>query len=70
MKCFLFFKLILLIVNLGYAQTTYTNPVYKGDFADPTIILKSKGRIMLIDRLRYKNSWPFIETYSPGITPL
>lgn len=29
----------------------------------------SKGRIMLIDRLLYKNGWPFIETKSPGIKP-
>jgi arabinan endo-1,5-alpha-L-arabinosidase len=29
--------------------------------------LKSNGRIMLIDRLQYKDGWPFIETQSPGI---
>jgi len=32
--------------------------------------LKSRGRIMLIDHLQYKNGWPFIETNSPGIKPL
>ena len=32
--------------------------------------LKSKGRIMLIDRIRYKNGWPSIETSSPSVKPL
>jgi arabinan endo-1,5-alpha-L-arabinosidase len=31
--------------------------------------LKDKGRIMLIDKLQYKNGWPYIETSSPGIKP-
>jgi arabinan endo-1,5-alpha-L-arabinosidase len=29
--------------------------------------LKPKGRIMLLDRVRYNDGWPFIETQSPGI---
>jgi arabinan endo-1,5-alpha-L-arabinosidase len=29
--------------------------------------LKSRGRIMLIDRIQYKDEWPVIETNSPGI---
>lgn len=33
-------------------------------------VLKSKGRIMLIDPLKYKNGWPFIETMSPSIQSL
>ncbi len=31
--------------------------------------LKDKGRIMLIDKLQYKNGWPYIETGTPGIKP-
>lgn len=31
---------------------------------------KSKGRIMLIDRLYYENGWPSVQTDSPGIGPL
>jgi arabinan endo-1,5-alpha-L-arabinosidase len=31
--------------------------------------LSSKGRIMLIDRLQYKNGWPYIDTDSPSIGP-
>jgi arabinan endo-1,5-alpha-L-arabinosidase len=29
-------------------------------------VFKSKGRIMLIDRLQYKNGWPFVEGRSPS----
>jgi arabinan endo-1,5-alpha-L-arabinosidase len=32
--------------------------------------LKSKGRIMLIDRIRYKNGWPTVETSSPSLKPV
>jgi arabinan endo-1,5-alpha-L-arabinosidase len=42
--------------------------VYHAISRDPA--LKSKGRIMLIDRLQYKDGWPFIETNTPGIKPL
>lgn len=31
--------------------------------------LKSKGRVMLIDRLQYKDDWPYVETQSPTTTP-
>ena len=31
--------------------------------------LKSKGRVMLIDRLRYQDDWPYVETQSPATTP-
>jgi arabinan endo-1,5-alpha-L-arabinosidase len=31
--------------------------------------LKDKGRIVLIDKLQYKNGWPYIETGTPGIKP-
>lgn len=41
--------------------------VYHAIPLDPA--LKSKGRIMLIDRLQFENGWPFIETSSPGIKP-
>jgi arabinan endo-1,5-alpha-L-arabinosidase len=39
--------------------------VYHAIAVDPS--LKSKGRIMLIDRLHYRNGWPFVETKSPGV---
>jgi arabinan endo-1,5-alpha-L-arabinosidase len=38
--------------------------VYHAISLDP--VLKSKGRIMLIDRLYYTNGWPFIKTMSPS----
>lgn len=38
--------------------------VYHAIELDP--VLKSKGRIMLIDRLQYKNGWPFVEGMSPS----
>lgn len=41
--------------------------IYHAFSSDPS--LKSKGRIMLIDRLEYKNDWPYIDTGSPGIGP-
>jgi arabinan endo-1,5-alpha-L-arabinosidase len=41
--------------------------VYHAFSSDPS--LKSKGRIMLIDQLQYKNGWPYIDTGSPGIGP-
>jgi arabinan endo-1,5-alpha-L-arabinosidase len=31
--------------------------------------LKDKGRVMLIDKLQYRNGWPFIKTGTPGIKP-
>jgi len=43
MKDLLFFCSMLLLLNLGYAQSTYTNPVYKADFADPTVIRSHDG---------------------------
>lgn len=43
MKYLLFFKLLLVVINAGYAQATYTNPVYKADFADPTVIRSHDG---------------------------
>lgn len=30
--------------------------------------LKKKGRIMLIDKLKYKDDWPYVESRSPGVT--
>jgi arabinan endo-1,5-alpha-L-arabinosidase len=39
--------------------------VYHAIAVDPS--LKSKGRIMLVDRLHYRNGWPFVETKSPGV---
>jgi len=42
--------------------------VYHAISRDPA--LKSKGRMMLIDQLQYRDAWPFIETNSPGIKPL
>ncbi len=29
--------------------------------------LKTKGRIMLIDKLTYQDEWPHVETGSPGV---
>jgi arabinan endo-1,5-alpha-L-arabinosidase len=43
MRHVLFFKLLFLLTNAGYAQATYTNPVYKADFADPTVIRGHDG---------------------------
>jgi arabinan endo-1,5-alpha-L-arabinosidase len=43
MKYRLLFKVIFLLVTCGHAQTTYTNPVYKADFADPTVIRGHDG---------------------------
>jgi arabinan endo-1,5-alpha-L-arabinosidase len=41
--------------------------VYHAIARDAT--LKDRGRIMLIDKLQYKNGWPCIDTQSPGIKP-
>jgi arabinan endo-1,5-alpha-L-arabinosidase len=43
MKHLLFFKFMLLFITFGFAQATYTNPVYKADFADPTAIRGHDG---------------------------
>jgi len=42
--------------------------VYHAIATDPA--LKSKGRMMLIDRLQYDDGWPFVETNSPGSNPV
>ena len=39
----LIFNLLVLFISFGYAQSTYTNPVYKADFADPTVIRGPDG---------------------------
>jgi arabinan endo-1,5-alpha-L-arabinosidase len=42
--------------------------VYHAIALDPS--LSSKGRILLIDRIRYKDDWPYIETNSPSAQSL
>src|SRR5688572_16042481 len=43
MKHLLLFKFMFLLADGGYAQATYTNPVYEADFADPTVIRGHDG---------------------------
>ena len=43
MKYLFFFTSVFLLINASYPQSTYTNPVYKADFADPTIIRGHDG---------------------------
>jgi arabinan endo-1,5-alpha-L-arabinosidase len=43
MKHLFFLSIVMLTAHVGYAQSSYSNPVYNADFADPTVIRGHDG---------------------------